>query len=56
MSINIQPSDAERVRALAATHAYMTPRDIANLSGISLRTVKSALKAKARLRIKSVAK
>ena len=56
MSIQVKPTDAERARALAAAHSYMSPHDIAALSGIPLRTVKSALKAKARLRIKSVAK
>jgi hypothetical protein len=56
MSIQVRPSQSDRVRALAAQHRYMTPHNIAALSGIPLKLVKAALARKPRRRLKSVAK
>jgi hypothetical protein len=56
MSIQVQPSQSDRVRALAAQHPYMTPHDIAALSDIPLKLVKAALTRKPKRRVKPVAK
>jgi hypothetical protein len=56
MSIQVQPSHADHIRALAAQHPYMTPHDIAALSGVPLKLVKAALARKPKRRIKLTAK
>jgi hypothetical protein len=56
MSIAIQSSNADRVRALKAQHDYLTASDIAKLTGIPLPQVKVALGRKPKRRVKSAAK
>ncbi|SFV33105.1 hypothetical protein SAMN05216456_1886 [Devosia crocina] len=47
MSIAIKVSPAVQVRRLKATHAYLSEKDIATLTGIDLNKVKAALASEA---------
>jgi Fic family protein len=53
MPIVIQPSKADRVRALKAQQTFLTAAEIAKLTGIPLPQVKAALARKPKRRIKS---
>lgn len=53
MSIAIPINSAARARQLKAQHSYLTPKDIAETTGIPLKNVKAALKAKSGGKLKS---